>query len=1593
MAGSPFWVQQTEEAMGPGQQDWEENEEEEKAEEEEEESNGEEQDFEKYLDVNGVFRLQEQDAEGADGKKAFVMGSDDNILGLEERDVFALDDNGIMGMEEQSVCYPHSSSGLSRAFNFEEKSELSSPTHRRSFDLSDQRDTDSLPITSSLGEHGAGRHVDDSLEDLEPESLDDTDAPRIWMPTRDRQLDMTEDEQDRVSSVDLERPEADEEGEGSQGDDYPDLPYDGQFGTVYDLSLEAMQDSEGVYEEYRKVLGFENDWEESDFSPDQSRVATEHPYELDKVSVNSEQEDARSISQLGKTLAFPSGLPAPLNEGGSGAEEPSPLLDSSHWNMSQSLLSHVSMEDLQNRPGIDDETFPESSYTESVDDSTAAAFRMSTRGPRSSHSRPALAAKFIKRQKDNLKKESPSDSEQHMEGPLLRPGQAVKTNMPALLPSKGNRQSRSLSPKRNPVDKKTARSRSPRPSPTAETLTYGRGQLNYPLPDFSKVEPRVKFDQSYRPPRGRALLRKSAGSEAPLVFKSPAEIVREVLLSSTEGSPQKAAFSSTTIPEEFKSPRQATELVHQLQEDYNKLLTKYAEAENTIDRLRLGAKVNLYADPPKPSHSVQSGAVSQGSKVMVFDIPYPQVAQFNQIPSQSPDPESLPAEGEHSAAPQPPPTPPEVDNVSGADALHFMDEPSPGEYLTQTLAKQAEKFQRQVESFESQLQRGKLSPQEQRKSLQRLKGAQDTLERAYLQAREEHRLLRQRRGPGAHNGEFDPDRVVEGEIFRLGLQLEELKDGIDQSMQSRPGPSLHPEPRPPSGIHSTPLSDDLTQPPTPSAVTPIPAVRTPYPETPIPKESTSHAQVEVSSASSESDDGEDLPEPLQHKRSEVEKGFDHLLGQYNSFKTLPEAMGLESVLEEKRPAEEIDGAAGDAGRGRRTWKRPSLKEEWSQTAPQPQPIERKPSLPGRALGTPPRRSRPPSIRGNESQPKSRVAEPTAQTVNPKPSIPSRQSSAASAAGSPPSEHLPQKRFLQPKVLQLEERIVSPDSGFVGSEGSRISPQTPEQHPRQTRCFQELSPSPSFSPPNKRNTEQVSPRVTRNIRMPNGVVKAPTMSALRSSLKKDGPRQSKNKEPHVTLSSVRTVPPMDSQSKKRGPQRQIPQVSRLEIISPTQWSNNIMDRENERDAAIGPMDSENEEHSDAGTFQTTTTPQRSPSIPASPSLSPPRTRTQTQPDLLGSRLARDEAIQALQNEVSRLRQRLEQTLQRPQGTPRESLWSRTQAAGDTPRSWNSSVCGISTDGTPEAYGEPSRRSKPSVRVRSASLPRDGPDLDFTLDSDHSLRRPRSQTFQPEWANGLSTERMGDASSFTGPYTGTEYHLPGPNPMMQETRMSADSCPHCQGTRAPSPETLHINGIKNNMMHSTPKKAMHRTPKAGCPLCSRSNTSRSPHTKSAPVTDRQKSASSSRSSEETTKATKQQQEPQPGVWFMAGPPAPSPVSSYIPAVPLVPYSTSMPYSPSVVYCTSPAPTSTSPGSSRLYYPRGYKVTELQSPGIRQQSRGHRRSVTLGLEDLEDLRWSLSQAVDAAQSMKLTTRKMSRSLTYDLSNMRTLRESCLF
>lgn len=101
-----------------------------------------------------------------------------------------------------------------------------------------------------------------------------------------------------------------------------------------------------------------------------------------------------------------------------------------------------------------------------------------------------------------------------------------------------------------------------------------KGPLSYHTPDFSKVEPRVHFPKGgYKPPKSRSsLTRKSLSPEPPIVFKSPADIVKEVLLNTAGESPtspdsdgQATSAINAIVPQEFRCHQQATTLVNQLQ--------------------------------------------------------------------------------------------------------------------------------------------------------------------------------------------------------------------------------------------------------------------------------------------------------------------------------------------------------------------------------------------------------------------------------------------------------------------------------------------------------------------------------------------------------------------------------------------------------------------------------------------------------------------------------------------------------------------------------------------------------------------------------------------------------------------------------------------------------------------------------------------------------------------------------------------------------------------------------------------------------------------------------------------------------------------
>ncbi|GLD74051.1 AT-hook-containing transcription factor, partial [Lates japonicus] len=548
---------------------------------------------------------------------------------------------------------------------------------------------------------------------------------------------------------------------------------------------------------------------------------------------------------------------------------------------------------------------------------------------------------------------------------------------------------------------------------TAEVNDSRNGSLSYPTPDFSKVEPRVRFPKDgYKPPKSRrSYKRDSLSPEPPIVFKSPADIVKEVLLNTTDGSTVPSdsnrppiSAPNSIVPQEFRCRQQATTLLEQLQEDYNRLLTKYAEAENTIDRLRLEAKVNLYSDPPKPGRSVQSVQSHNASRFMTLDFPQAQRAEIN------------------SASLHP--------NGHSAHQSHQV-----GQQLAKILYNQADKFLQQLQTFEDLLKKEKLQPSEQMKGLSQLAEGLNSLERGYLLAKDEHKVLQQR---GAEISHFDPERELEGLIYQCGLHMDELKEQVEQMRQEQPTCEARPSPPPQPTPSSVPSegAETLTHPQSP----PVPLLVDPG----------RAVEVEVSSASEERDeeeaemDHEDSLDslylkPLNGKHRRVEQDFATLMDHYQSFKELPK------VFDHRLREEALLSLGTDIESGDEETKR------WGQGTGN---IEVQKSLPQRKAKS----DHQESLVGISKQRTSRSSPPSCRASSQSTSLPvhppinrgrlergkSHSSSLSSLGEITASERRNSKLQTGSRRVLSQDGIISPetDSGFVGSESSRLTPAAP-----------------------------------------------------------------------------------------------------------------------------------------------------------------------------------------------------------------------------------------------------------------------------------------------------------------------------------------------------------------------------------------------------------------------------------------------------------------------------------------------------------------------------------------------------------------------
>ncbi|XP_058927298.1 microtubule organization protein AKNA [Kogia breviceps] len=1356
------------------------------------------------------------------------------------------------------------------------------------------RGPDSQPDGHPDPESGESAEEESEAEDVDsPES---SNLPLNWPPQQDPQLDMPEEEPDEA----LGGPEVREAGESS-----PRLGYEA------DLSSGGNGDSSPMALGWGQPTG----WVASD-----QQASGDKLREHSEVNPTVDLSSARSWTS-GTVSLNPSGSLDSTWEGETDVPPPAALAETSPQSSSHHLLN------------------PNDRTGGSVTLATATEFLESSAPPAQSVQCPA----------DRWRKETTS-----LSGPQPGDQSWKRTRIsPKPLPSRFTGSMSPLKPPPRPA-------RQDRPPPrlgatlaghsSSDAPKYGRGRLNYPLPDFSKVGPRVKFpkDETYRPPKARKHSRLPEGPARPLTFKSPAEIVRELLSSSGEVCPGEdlpPTHPTTRVPREFQTPEQATKLVHQLQEDYHKLLTKYAEAENTIDQLRLGAKVNLYLDPPQPSHSIHMGTMPQGTKVLSFTIPQPHSVERWPGPAkglQASEASGWPsAEGDLN--PSSHPSTPALGWLAEDPGI-AQDQPSAEQ--AQELTSRASRFLAKVESFVELLQAGQLTPQDQLKVFQQLKAAHVALEEEYLKACREQHLAQQLAGSTGTPGRFDPRRELEAEIFQLGIRLDELKDHIDQNQQ---------EPEPAGSalaLDSSPAMPSPQEPtglPTPLEQAPMPAIQTLCPELDaiITGPHPSHVNLDLSASSNEVEDRPlGLPTPLRHKELRVEQDLHGLLERYLSVKSLPEALRLEEeegegqghTLEVEGPA----SAPGKAAATRLPTREPPAQTERSHGGPLEETVEQMASVQPADFHASVARDR--HLQGLDKA----EAAPSGPSRAPPPqgtkSAESHQSSLTSLEGSGISERLPPKSLCQAGGPHLEEPwMASPetDSGFVGSETSRVSPltQTPEHRFSQISTRGTLAQS--FTPSVPRDATSL--RQTRGLPVPRRAI--------------------------IPRSQAQRPPPVqDSPLGQRAPSFCLERALAAEMVVP------------------GSEFKGRKQLSEQLSHGTTISP---PPTLAPAAAVPPHRPAETTSTFLLTRTGRDQAIRELQEEVSRLRLRLEDSLhQHPQGSPKRPASKFDHAArardqpADSSATWGSHYGSKSTERlSGEPGGAEQAVSAGRRRARSSLVPREVPRLSLSSESEPTSPRlfsERGKTTEDspqasrDRRRGVGSTGRPERVTFRGQYTGQEYHVLTPKTLPRGS--GPVSCPHCRPARTEDPGDA---GTKDPLGPSHAETQR-------CPLCGRvgsSSKGEGPDSaSSAPeMAATRRNASSTSSPKQRSKRAGSSPRPPPALWYLAAAPsAPAPPAfAYVSSVPLLPYPSA------TVYYVPPAPTSAPSARAAAEWP----------PAVSQPAGRPRHSIQLDLEDLEELNKALSRAVQAAESVRSTTKLMSRSLSADLRQARGLRGSCPF
>ncbi|KAG9477850.1 hypothetical protein GDO78_013044, partial [Eleutherodactylus coqui] len=827
-------------------------------------------------------------------------------------------------------------------------------------------------------------------------------------------------------------------------------------------------------------------------------------------------------------------------------------------------------------------------------------------------------------------------------------------------------------------------------------------------------------------------------------------------------------------------------------------------------------------------------------------------------------------------------------------------------------------------------------------AVRELHGSLDVLERRYLKAQEQ-----QRTGYGNLNGELDPQRELEEAIFQLGIQVEELQEQVETSNSSSPNSQLR------NNLEEKSTNHHLGNTPIPSASVPIPSLQTPYPQISSP-EPPGMSKADVETLSKE-DPAEYLPQPLLYKHKQVERDYGTLLSTYSSFKSLPDALGVEqeewpqqlpqNAKPHDRPQDTSSHGHSNAVRSQDVTQKgrtsvPSTpggpqdaKQDTRQLdhmasfmsqdhedhlqagSPHDQHVRRLKrntrlgSHQGHPVHTTPQAHQPTEISLNDLH----VAANEASTGSmPSPTKVRKASSVLSGQRASPNDGKPSasavRRMSQGSKTFPQRASVSSSLPHAKEQQSRTPTTVPYVSAESAHRPQSHQSSPSAQKKPQRTKESIAQSRILSPETDSGFLGSESSRSPLIQKQKDQLTLTREDPEEVPDSTFNSPIKNERQSSKSGEHLFRTRKALWDKRKPNnRWSGHS----EVSSPSPGPKsltDSESREHTDeSGSEQDAyNDASAEPSPGASQLLSPVEDLTQPQEDILQSRTARDQAIHNLQKEVKQLRKHLENSLRRSPNRAEQGKSAANQNLheGRSPK--------FTSD-----LGSPISRRGPFVKDS-----KEGHLLDSFVPRSHD---PRSSA-----AHG--------GQSIQGAYTGTPYQVSRSPPVPRNEHFTIPPCQICEE-----------NDRKNSESKKTLKKEK-TSPviAADCPLC---------HGSSDPDDARRTGVESNRRSRRHHRGKH---------WIVSH----MPPVSYV-QTPVVHYS------PPIIYGT-PAGFYSPVAYDRPERHRSHSVTPPPSSDILQ---------------LHDLTWPLNRALEAAKELKSTSRRMCRSLTLDLSVQQNFRGSCLF